>query len=358
MNASIKKRFFEYGFKVGLLKRGQKNTIADVSGVRVGHFTKIQGEDVRTGITIIDSGVDNIFQNKLPAAIAVGNAFGKLAGYTQVEELGTMEAPIALTNVNEVGPVITGLTELVIRNTSILQPTDSINVVVGETNNWILNDIHKSTILPKDVLKAYKECSADVKVGNVGAGTGTRAFSWKGGIGSASRIARIENGNYVVGILTQTNFGGSLSILGVPIGEKLGESDFKEIMATQDGGSCNVVIATDAPLTSRQLKRLAKRAFLGLARTGSVMANASGDYAIAFTTSRYGLEGGGSIGYCIPEKNLTPFFLAVVEAVEESVYDAIFAAETMSGRNGNVLKMLPIETVMTILDVRGARENL
>jgi len=337
-----KKRFSDYGFFVnrGYLKSGKLNSISDVPGVTVGHVTKIKGTDVRTGVTVIDPGVKNLFRNKLQCAIHVGNGYGKMAGTTQVEELGTLETPVALTNTLAVGPAMRGLINLTIKQTSDLKPTESINAVVGEVNDGMLNDIRLNSISPSDVVAAYLAKSKKFALGNVGAGTGTRCFSWKGGIGTASRIIKVGQNKFTVGVLTQTNFGGSLNIFGVPLGKIFGKTDFV-IEKDLPDGSCINVIATDAPLSARQLKRLAKRAPMGLARTGSVMATGSGDYAIAFTTNRSVKE--------ISDNNLNNFFLAVVESVEESVYDALFAANTMQGRNRNILEQLPLDQVVQIL---------
>ncbi len=343
------KRFRDYGFSVGSLRTGKRNAITDVRGLRVGHYTKIRGSDIRTGITVIDPGAPNLFKQKLPAAIAIGNGYGKLAGYPQVEELGTIEAPIALTNTLAVGPVMRGIVDIVLQHTKDMQPTDSINAVVGECNDGFLNRMHRNALAPHDTATAYANLTADAAVGNVGAGTGTRAFSWKGGIGSASRVVAIGRRAYTLGALLQTNFGGALTILGVPIGSLLGKTDFDSFIPGQSDGSCMIVIATDAPVTSRQLKRIASRAFLGLGRTGSVMSHGSGDYAIAVSVNRSGLEGSGVIGRCLNDTELTPLFLATVETVQESVYDALFAAKTMRGRSGNVLEALPIARVVELL---------
>lgn len=344
-----KKRFAEYGFCRGFLRTGEHNRITDVEGVRVGHCTKIEGDNIRTGVTIVDPGASNLFQNKIPAAIAVGNGYGKLAGITQVQELGTLETPIGLTNTLAVGTVMRGIIDIVLAEDKGVDPTDSINAVVGETNDGFLNDLHRDAITKEDVRKAYDARSTEVGIGNVGAGTGTRAFSWKGGIGTSSRLVDVGGVTYTLGVLVQTNYGGALTIYGVPIWQWLKKTDFDSLLVGRDGGSCMIVIATDAPLTSRQLGRIARRAFLGLARTGSVLSGTSGDYAIAFTTSRNGVEGSGSDRACLSDSQLNGFFLATVEATEEAVYDALFAAETMRGRAGNVLEAVPVDRVVEIL---------
>jgi D-aminopeptidase len=345
----MQKRFRTYGFKIGFLPTGTRNSIADVRGVRVGNFTNVQGSSVRTGITLIDPGVKNLFIKKLPAAIAIGNGYGKLAGYTQVEEVGTLETPIALTNTLSVGPVLQGLNDLVIKTTPRIGNRPSINGIVADVNDGFLNNLRKKSLSPDDVATAYKNLSSDFALGNIGGGTGSRAFSWKGGIGTASRRIRIKNKTYLIGALVQTNYGGSLTILGIPIGRLLGITDFDPLLKKSGAGSCITVVATDAPLTSRQLKRIGSRSFIGLARTGSILNTTSGDYAIAFSTDRSGLEGSGSIGRCVAEDDLGLFFLATAEATEEAIYDALFAARTMRGRDGNTLSEIPKKKVISLL---------
>ena len=346
----MKKRFRSYGFVTGILGTGRSNSISDVRGVEVGHFSKIRGKDIRTGVTIIDPGIRNIYKRKLPAAIAVGNGYGKLTGYTQVEELGTIETPIALTGSGSVFSVAQGVFELIAKLSTRMQPFDSINAVVGEINDGRLNAIHKNPITSVEVLRAYKNCRTDFRLGNVGGGVGARAFSWKGGIGTASRTFVVGRKKYTLGALVQTNFGGALTMLGVPIGKLLGKTDFDVLEKSRGGdGSCIIVLATDAPCTARQLKRIARRAFVGLSRTGSVLNTTSGDYAIAFSTSRTGIEGAGEIGRCILDHDLTAFFVAAAETTEEAIYDALFAAETMVGRDGNILHALPKGEVVSLL---------
>lgn len=348
-SSNSRPRFRDHGFRTGLLAPASRNTIADVAGVRVGHGTKVDGTSIRTGVTIIDPGVPNLFRQKLPAAIAVGNGFGKLVGSTQVQELGTLETPIALTNTLAVGRVMRGVVDLVIRETPDLKPTETINAIVGETNDGFLNDIRANTVIEEDVAAAYAARSDRIDIGCVGAGTGTRAFSWKGGIGTASRAVPVGKQQWTLGVFVQTNFGGALTMLGVPVGNILGKTDFDSFAKTGDG-SCMIVVATDAPLSARQLGRIARRAFLGLARTGSVLAQGSGDYAIAFSTSRVGIEGSEESGQCLRDEDLTPFFLAAVEATEESVYDTLWTATTVSGRDGNTFEALPIENVVPLLE--------
>ncbi len=348
---SDKKRFREYGFQTGVLPTGETNSISDVAGVKVGHVTLIEGNDVRTGVTVIDPGSERLFRNKLPAAVAVGNGFGKMTGTTQIEELGTFETPIALTNTLAVGPVLRGLVDLTLARNPDMEEYETVNGVVGETNDGRVNRIHLDIVKPEHVLQAAEKASKDVEIGCVGAGTGTRAFSWKGGVGTASRTIVIKDKKYVLGALLQTNFGGELTILGVPVGRELGKSDLP-LPESKPDGSCMIVLATNAPLSARQLKRIAKRAFLGLARTGSVMAHGSGDYAIAFSTDRTGVEGSGSTGVCLDDNDLTTLFLSAVETVEESVYDALFTATTTNGRDGQVLEELPLDKVLPLLEKR------
>lgn len=342
---SIQKRIRDFGLIPGLLSAGPTNLLSDVPGVKVGHYTVKKAPKVHTGVTVIDPGIDTIYRNKLPAAIAVGNGYGKLAGYTQVEELGTLETPIALTNTLAVGPTMRGVIDTVLADTPDLLPYETINAVVGETNDGLVNDIHELHITSNDVRTAYEARRNDFELGAVGAGAGTRAFSWKGGIGSSSRVIEYKGKAYTVGALVQTNFGGALTIMGVPVGEKLGETDFNgsvQRLLQRPDGSCMIVVATDAPLDSRQLKRLAKRALIGMTRTGSVMANSSGDYAIAFSTNR-------NPGLSSEDDNdLNQFFLAAVEATEESIYDALFVAETTVGDRVTLSK-LPVQEVVKMI---------
>ncbi len=347
---SKKKRFRDYGFAVGELSTGARNAITDVAGVRVGHLTKIEGDDVRTGITIIDPGVPDLFRKKIPGAVAIGNGTGTVAGFSEVEELGTIEAPIALTSTLAVGIITTGMIACVRQGLGEATWMDTPNIVVGEINDGRLNNVHKNSLRPDDVLRACENMSEDVQIGNVGGGTGGRAFSWKGGIGTASRQASVGGKTYTIGVLSQTNFGGALTILGVPVWKSLGKNDFNIKPQPRKDGSCMTVVATDAPLTARQLKRMANRVFLGLGRTGAVMNPQSGDFAIAFTTNRTGLEGSGEVGQCLSDNDLMLFFLAAVDATEESVYDAMFAAETMSGWQGRTLEALPIEKILPLLE--------
>ena len=344
-----KRRFRDYGFTVGFLPVGRRNSITDVRGVKVGHATLIRGNDIRTGVTVIDPGVSSLFEKKLPAAVAVGNGYGKIAGITQVQELGTIEAPIALTNTLAVGPVLRGMIDIVLKHEKNIAPTDSINVVVGETNDSFLNNLHKDIVTKQDVMAAYDARNSDVAEGAIGCGTGTRCFSWKGGIGTSSRKVRIGSFTYTLGVLVQTNFGGSLTVLGTPIGEMLEKNDFS-VVSKEPDGSCMIVLATDAPLSSLLLERIARRTFIGLARTGSILSATSGDYAISFGTSR-------KQALVLASTDLNQFFLAAVESTEESVYNALFAGETMRGRNGNTLEEAPIEYIINLLRKYGTNSK-
>ncbi|HLT94489.1 MAG TPA: P1 family peptidase, partial [Membranihabitans sp.] len=274
----------DYDVIIGVIPTGQFNAITDVPGVKVGHTTRIEGESIRTGVTAIIPSEDNVFQNKLPAAIYVGNGFGKLAGSTQVNELGNLETPIILTNTLGVATAI----QAVIKYT-LYQPGNeqvrSVNALVGETNDGHLNDIRGLHLTEEDVFHAIKSAkSGPVPEGNVGAGTGTICFGFKGGIGTASRMLPASLGGYVVGVLVQSNFGGNLLIDGVPIGEELGQYSFSNALKKRADGSCMIVVATNAPLDHRNLMRLASRAMLGLGKTGGIASNGSGDYVIAFST--------------------------------------------------------------------------
>ena len=333
-----------YGVEIGTLPVGENNAITDVPGVRVGQITLIEGDSVRTGVTAIMPTAGNIFQQKVPAAIYVGNGFGKLAGYTQVEELGNLETPIILTNTLSVA---VGIQAVV--NYTLNQPGNeavrSVNAVVGETNDGYLNDIRGQHVQPAHVLAAIEQASGGaVAQGNVGAGTGTRCFGFKGGIGTSSRRLPAEAGVYTVGVLVQANFGGVLQIKGLPMGERL--RDYQQ----DADGSCMIVVATDAPLDSRNLKRLAKRAMLGLARTGGIASNGSGDYVIAFSTAdglRVPYQSSPPLltQQVLRNDEMSPLFLAVIEATEEAIYNALFAAEGMTGHRGTV-KALPEKEVI------------
>lgn len=341
----------DLGVPFGILPAGPGNAITDVPGVKVGQLTKIEGQDIRTGVTAILPHGGNIFQEKVPAAIFVGNGFGKLAGVTQVQELGNLESPIILTNTLSVAAGIEGVVRY-----SLAQPgnesVQSVNAVVGETNDGYLNDIRGMHISSEDVLMAIRSAkTCQVEEGNVGAGTGTVCFGWKGGIGTASRKLPESMGGHTVGLLVQTNFGGNLQIAGVPVGEKLGKYPFKDALEKSDG-SCMIVVATDAPVLERNLERMAQRAMMGLAKTGGIASNGSGDYVIAFSTHE-----GLRIPHSIPSQRLqkaeflgnddmTALFMAVIEATEEAIINSLFAAESMVGKEDRKIESLPKTQVL------------
>jgi D-aminopeptidase len=328
----------EYGIPFGILPTGPKNAIQDVSGVLVGHVTFDNDKQIHTGVTSILPHGGNIFQNKVPAAIYIANGFGKLAGYSQVKELGNIESPILLTNTLQVSTGIDAIITHTIKQDGN-ENVGSVNAVVGETNDGTLNDIRGRHLQISHFLEAINK--ADDKTileGNVGAGTGTVCFGYKGGIGTASRKLPSSLGGYTVGVLSQTNFGGVLTISGVPIGQELGKYYLQDALAKSDG-SCMIVVATDAPIDARNLERLAKRAIFGLARTGGIASNGSGDYVIAFSTGK---------GELLENDSMSPLFLAVIEATEESIINALFAGKTMS-KGDRVIPALPINEVLPIM---------
>lgn len=342
----------ELGIKIGVLPTGTFNAITDVAGVRVGHATLVQGGNVRTGVTSILPDSGNLFQHKIPAAIYVGNGFGKLMGLTQVEELGNLETPIILTNTLSVPTAAEAIIDYTLLQAGNEQ-VRSVNALIGETNDGGLNDIRGRQVRKEHVLEALANASqGKVAEGNVGAGTGTRCFGWKGGIGTASRKLPKNLGGYTVGVLVQTNFGGVLQIDGVPIGIELGKYDFKKQIESADG-SCMIVVATDAPLDARNLKRLAKRAFLGLGKTGGIASNGSGDYVIAFSTARNLRVPHQITQPLLPSEVLhneavSPLFLAVIEATEEAIMNSLFAAKTTTA-NGITVEELPVDKVLEIM---------
>lgn len=340
----------EFGIKTGILPPGPINAITDVPGVKVGHVTLIKGKNIRTGVTAICPHDGNLYQEKVPAAIYVANGYGKLTGISQVEELGNIETPIILTNTLSV-PVAA---EALIEYTLSLPGNEkvaSVNPIVGETNDGWLNDIRGRHVTKKHVLEAIKKAhSGPVEEGAVGAGTGTICFGFKGGIGTASRKLPDSLGGYIVGVLVQTNHGGVLQINGVPVGIYLGKYFMKNSLSSESTGSCMVVVATNAPLSSRNLKRLAKRALLGIARTGGFYSNGSGDYAIAFSTAPELRIPHRSKSPFLHKKvlrnsRMSPLFLAAAEACEEAILNSLFKATSMSGRNGHKVEALPLEKI-------------
>ncbi|WP_422356250.1 P1 family peptidase [Roseivirga pacifica] len=347
----------DLGIKIGVLPVGQFNTITDVPGVTVGHTTLINGDHVRTGVTAILPHQGNIFQQKVPAAIYIGNGFGKLAGISQVQELGNLETPIILTNTLSVPMGI----QATVRYTLVQSGNEdvrSVNAVVGETNDGYLNDIRGMHVSENDVVAAINNASnGKVAEGNVGAGTGTIAFGYKGGIGTASRKLPESLGAYTVGVLVQTNFGGVLTIAGAPIGQDLEQYPFKSAIEKSDG-SCMIVVLTDAPLDARQLERVAKRAMMGLARTGGIASNGSGDYVVAASTAEsmripYNTKAKTDNGNVLRNDEMSPLFMATIEATEEAIINSLFAAEDMEGRDGHQIKALPKERVLSLLKQRG-----
>ena len=344
----------DYGIKPGVLSPGEYNAITDVRGVRVGHTTIIRGENVRTGVTAIVPHEGNIYNMKVPAAIYVGNGYGKLTGISQVRELGNIETPVVLTNTMSVPAAFDALITYTISEPGN-ENVRSVNAVVGETNDGYLNDIrgrHVRALHVKDaILSAH---GGRVEEGNVGAGTGTVCFGFKGGIGSSSRVLPESLGAYTVGVLVQTNFGGVLQIDGAPVGEELGKFSFSRNVNRGADGSCMIVVATDAPLDARNLERLAKRAVMGLARTGGIASNGSGDYVVAFSVARENMPGSSGrqsiiSGEFLSNDSVSPLFLAVIEATEEAILNSLFAAETMSGRDGHKVEELPVDEVLTIM---------
>ena len=347
-------RIRDLGVKPGVLPPGKWNAITDVEGVRVGHATLVEGDSVRTGVTAIVPHEGNVFQQKVPAAVYVGNGFGKAAGFLQVRELGNLEAPIVLTNTLSVGAAVDAVVAWTLEqpgNEEVL----SVNAVVGETNDGRLNDIRSRRVSARDVRAAIQAARPGaVAEGSVGAGTGTTAFGWKGGIGTSSRVLPGRLGGYTVGALVQSNFGGILTIDGVRVGERLGKFDFREDLAPS-GGSCMIVLATDAPISSRNLERLARRALLGLARTGSYMANGSGDFVIAFSTRNSVPHVASKPLRSVEELEndaVSPLFLAAVESVEEAVYNSLTRATTVTGHRGAKAEAIPIQTLRELLRAR------
>jgi D-aminopeptidase len=349
----------DLGLKIGVLPSGPNGAITDVPGVLVGQTTINRGPNIHTGVTAILPHSGNLFREKVPAAIAIGNAFGKLSGYTQVEELGDIETPILLTSTTSV-PRVEDAVITYMLNLPGNEQVMSINPVVGETNDGFLSDIRGRHITPDDVFSAIRNAkSGPVDEGAVGAGTGTVAFGWKGGIGTASRRLPANLGGYTIGVLVQTNYGGVLTIGGAPVGQELGQYYLRqELQAVGNGtdnakGSCMIVIATDAPLDARNLKRLAARTLLGLARTGGSSSNGSGEYAIAFSTA-------ASVRIHLDDKSpkrtvetltndaMSPLFEAAIEGTEEAVYNSMFRAVTTTGI-GHTIEALPIDKTVEIL---------
>lgn len=345
------KRVRDYGIIIGTLKPGPGNAITDVKGVSVGQVSVVEGSNVRTGVTAIIPHAGNLFQEKVPAAVYVANGFGKMMGVTQVEELGQLETPVILTNTLSVPVAARALIEFTL-SLPENRLVRSVNPVVGETNDGWLNDIRGGYVTVDHVMEAIRTASADtVREGTVGAGTGTVCFGYKGGIGTASRQVTVGLTDYRVGILVQTNFGGLLQIAGIPVG---GELDKERLQNETGDGSCMIVVATDAPVDARQLKRLARRAMLGLGRTGGISSHGSGDYVLAFSTAEemripdrskdalYHYE-------CLRDDRLSPLFMAVIEATEEAILNSLFTASAVTGFQGHTADALPLEKVLKIM---------
>ena len=369
--AQTRPRAREAGVKVGVLPTGALNAITDVQGVLVGHTTLIRGDNIRTGVTAILPHNGNIFREKVPGAVFVGNGFGKLAGSTQVNELGEIETPILLTSTLAVPRVADYLIDYMLALPGNEQ-VQSINPLVAETNDGYLNDIRGRHISRDDVFTAIKGAKTGaVEEGSVGAGTGTVAFGFKGGIGTASRKVPARFGGYTVGVLVQSNFGGVLTINGAPVGQELGRYYLKDELnppATQPStpdGSIIMVVATDAPLDARNLRRLASRAMIGMGRTGGSASNGSGDYVIAFSTAnevRIRLANQRETGQrdtsptrdlkTVTNDAMSPLLLAVIEATEEAIYNSMFRATTISGR-GRTVEALPMDRTLEILRKHG-----
>jgi D-aminopeptidase len=352
-HAEHRPRAREAGIAFGILPTGRFNAITDVADVRVGQVTIVEGANIRTGVTAIVPHGGNLYQDKVPAGFAVGNAYGKFMGSTQIKELGEIETPIVLTNTLNVPEAAAGVVEWTLKQPGN-EEVRSVNAVVGETNDGTLNDIRARRVRPADAIAAIDQArDGPVQEGAVGAGTGTIAFGWKGGIGTSSRKLPASLGGWTVGVLVQTNYGGVLQVAGVPVGQALGQYMLKDQLSKTSGdGSCIVVVATDAPLSDRNLERLAHRGLLGIARTGSPMTNGSGEYAVAFSTNadvRRTPErrAKASAILDLPNEQMSPLFEAAVEAAEEAAINSMFAATPMDG-NGRHIDALPVDEVVKL----------
>lgn len=349
----------EYGIQFGVLQPGQNNAITDVEGVLVGQVNVHDDKKgAHTGVTAILPHGGNLFKEKVPAGIFLANGFGKMTGYPQVKELGNIETPIVLVNTLNVAAGLEGIIDYTF---SFKENGDcrSVNGVVGETNDGGINDIRARFLTSKDVLKAIQTAkSGPVEEGVVGAGSGTKAFGFKGGIGTSSRKLPASMGGYTVGVLVQTNFGGFLNVDGVAVGEKLGGYPWQKEIECADG-SIMMVVSTDAPIDARNLERVAKRAFMGLAKAGGIASNGSGDFAIAFSTARENrvphntkkLEKLQNVN--VANDDMTPIFMATIEATEEAVVNSLFKAKDVKGYNGKVTKALPVDQVLEMLKAEG-----
>lgn len=342
----------EYGIRTGIFKTGKNNAITDVPGVTVGQVTCIEGEDIRTGVTAIIPHPGNLFRKKVPAAIYAGNGFGKLAGYTQVKELGNIETPVILTNTLNVAAGIDALITY-----TLSQPGNgniaSVNAVVGETNDGSLNNIRARYITPGIVLQALRNAKGGpVEQGSVGAGTGTICFGFKGGIGTSSRVLPESLGGYTVGVIVQSNYGGVLEIAGVPVGQLLEKYSFQKNVMQDADGSCMMVVITDAPVDARNLERMAKRAMMGLAKTGGIASNGSGDYVIAMSVCPGNLIDESECFYhprLLRNDDMSSLFLATIEATAEALWNSLFTATAVKGFNGRVAEPIPVKEVLKML---------
>ncbi|WP_299823090.1 P1 family peptidase [uncultured Pontibacter sp.] len=357
--AQNRKRARELGVKIGVLPTGKLNAITDVKGVKVGQTTLVQQSHIRTGVTAILPHNGNVFQEKVPAAVYVGNGFGKLAGSTQVQELGNLETPIILTNTLGVATAVNAVIGYTLQQPGN-EKVQSVNALVGETNDGGLNDIRGRHVTEQHVVAAITQATdGAVAEGNVGAGTGTVCFGFKGGIGTASRVLPQSLGGYTVGVLVQSNFGGVLQVDGVPVGEELEQFSFKQQITEKADGSCMIVVATDAPVDARNLERMAKRAMMGLARTGGIASNGSGDYVIAFSAHpelRIPYTSGAKTQTVTLLRNdeISPLFMAVIEATEEAIINSLFKAETTTGNDKRVVEALPVEKVLKLMKKHNA----
>lgn len=372
---SAQKRMRDWGITYGVFTPGANNAITDVTGVTVGHRTLDDGDRMHTGVTAIIPHQGNVFRQKCPAAVYVGNGYGKLAGVTQIQELGTLETPIILTNTLNVAEGIRALVTYTLTRPGN-ETVGSVNAVVGETNDGVLNDVRARYVTEQNVLEAiFSAHDGAVEEGNVGAGRGTVAFGLKGGIGTSSRVLPDSMGGYTVGVLVQTNYGGVLKIAGVEIGQKMGRYSFRDkilqdskqassnvpgngVLASRDDirqdadGSCMIIVATDAPVNARNLQRLAERAFMGLAVTGGIAANGSGDYVIAFSNCPSNLVDESTPFYepkLIQNDAMSGLFAATIEATAEAIWNSLFAAETLTGKDGRTVKALDKEWAASII---------
>jgi D-aminopeptidase len=351
-----RQRLRQLGITPGILPTGPLNAITDVAGVRVGYVTLIEGDDIRTGVTAILPHGGNLYQEKVPAGLWVGNGYGKLMGSTQIAELGEIETPIVLTNTLAVPRAADAILDW-----TLAQPGNeavrSVNMVVGETNDGYLNNIRRRVVTPAHVLQAIDSAQAgSVVEGCVGAGTGTVAFGWKGGIGTSSRRLPAKLGGYTVGVLVQSNYGGVLQVAGLPVGQLLEQYYLKAELDQGDAdGSIMMIVATDAPLSDRNLTRLAGRAVTGLARTGAAMSNGSGDYALAFSTApavrRKPLAPGERLTTVeVPNDQISPLFQAAIEATEEAIYNSLCMATTITGYGDHRIWALPLNAIQRLMN--------